>query len=278
MPMILTAVEKSQEVSALLEVPDSRIYAGGTSFDGETTEGELHLIDIRALQGLDGIREKGSRIEIGPLTTFEKMSASSLLKAHFPALSEAAGAVTDPEVRARGTLGGSLADQRIGDTAVALLASGAKLTIKTGSDFRELLIDRFWSPDGKNDLQYDEWITKITLQMPKDACFGAAFGRIGEWSKNAEPAAAAAVWVSLNEKNVISTVRGGLRIGKDRIRRMFPLEKSLKNRPADEENMAKAASAMTAALKDDTDEAALTGLLADILRRSCEMAAERRTL
>ena len=277
MQMIMTAVEKSQEVSALLEVPDSRIYAGGTSFDGEAGRA-FHLIDIRGLESLEGIRQKGNRIEIGPLTTLETMAASPWLKTHFPALAEAAGAVEDPDIRARGTLGGNLADSRIGDTAAALLASGAKLTIKTGSDFREMLIDRFWSPEGENDLQYDEWIMRVTLQMPKEPCFGAAFGRIGTWSKSAEPAAAAAVWVSLNEKNVVSAVRGGLRIGKNKIRRMFPLEKALKNRPADEENIAGAVSAMTAAVKGDADEAALSGLLTDILLRACEMAAERRTI
>ena len=277
MQTVTTSVQKIQEVSVLLEIPNSRIIAGGTTFTPERKSG-LHLVDISGLEGLDGIKQKGGRIEIGPLTTLETMAVSPWLKTHFPALAEAAGAVEDPDIRARGTLGGSLADPRIGDTAAALLASGAKLTIKTGSDFREIQIDRFWTPEGENDLQYDEWIFKVTLQMPKESCFGGAFGRIGAWSQSAEPAAAAAVWVSLNEKNAVSAVRGGLRMGKNKIRRMFPLEKALKNRPADEENIAGAVSAMTAAVKGDADEAALSGLLRDILRRACETAAERRTI
>lgn len=272
----VTAIQKSQEVSALLEMPDSRIIAGGTTFcPGETSA--LQLIDISGLQGLDGIKQKGSRIEIGPLALLSALAESSLLKTYVPVLSEAAAGVTPAEVRERGTLGGNLADERIGDCAAALMAWGAKLTIKTGDDFRDLLIERFWSQDGKNDLNYDEWITRITLQMPKESLWGAAFGKTGEWCQMAEPPAVAAVRLSIDEKDVITGIRGALRTGKNGIRRMFPLEKALKNQTASAESFEKAVTAMMAALHGETDETLITGLLSDVLQRSFTMAAERRT-
>ena len=271
----VTAVQKSQEVSALLEMPDSRIIAGGTTFrPGE--ECASQLVDISGLQGLDGIKQKGSRIEIGPLALLSTLADASLLKTYVPVLSEAAAGVTPAEIRERGTLGGNLANERIGDCAAALLAWGAKLTIKTGDDFRDLLIDRFWSQDGKNDLNYDEWITRITLQMPKETQWGAAFGKTGEWSQTAEPPAAAAVRLSVDEKDIITGIRGALRMGKNGIRRMFPLEKALKNQPASAESFGRAVSAVTSALHGDTDQTLISGLLSDVLQRSFTMAAERR--
>ena len=136
MQTVFTTVQKVQEVSALLEIPDSRIIAGGTGFSAESREAS-RLIDISQLDGMKGIKQKGNRIEIGPLTTLSMLAASPLLKENAPALAEAADAVKDETIRERGTLGGNLADERIGDAAAALLASGAKLTIKTETDFRE---------------------------------------------------------------------------------------------------------------------------------------------
>lgn len=273
----ITVVQKVQEVSALLEIPNNRIIAGGTGYSRAAAE-ELHLIDISQLDGMKGIKQKGNRIEIGPLTTLSMLAASPLLKTNVPALAEAAAAVTDEKIREQGTLGGNLADERIGDAAVALLANGAKLTLKNGTDFRELLIERFRTPDGKNELQYDEWITKITLQMPKERCMGAAFGRLGDWDQTAVPEAAAAVRLSLDEDKKISAVRGGLRIGENRMRRMFPLEKVLKNQKASEATFAGAAAVMAAAVKSEVRESALAELLTDLLERSFAMAEERRTL
>ena len=277
MQTVFTTVQKVQEVSALLEIPDSRIIAGGTGFSAESREAS-RLIDISQLDGMRGIKQKGNRIEIGPLTTLSMLAASPLLKENAPALAEAADAVKDETIREQGTLGGNLADERIGDAAAALLASGAKLTIKTETDFREILIDRFWTPDGQNDLQYDEWITKITLQMPKEKYMGEAFGMIGQWDRITEPLAAAAVRLCLDENDEINAVRGGLRIGRKNIRRMFPLEKALKNQIAGDASFAKAAAAMAAAVKTDVSETGLSDLLMGLLQRSLAMVNERRML
>ena len=119
----ITSVQKSQEVSALLQVPNSRIIAGGTTF-ASPKEQNLHLVDISTLEGLDGIKQKGNRIELGALTTLESMEASALLKKYFPALAEAAALAGTAEIRQKGTLGGNLASSRIGDTAPHCLHAG----------------------------------------------------------------------------------------------------------------------------------------------------------
>lgn len=273
----ITAAQKLQEVSALLAVPNSRIIAGGTTFS-QNTEEDLHPVSISGLEGLDSIKQKGSRIEIGPLVKLNTLAENDLIRACAPALAEAAGNVGTPEVRSRGTLGGNLAGDRVGDTAAALLACGAKLTIKTDSDYREILIDRFWNPAGKNDLQYDEWITRITIQIPGDPYTGAAFGKYGVWGQTSEPNAAAAVRLCLDGNGRVSAIRGGLRLGPSFIRRMFPLEKALKNRAPTEENVDKAVCSMLSAVQGQIGEEAFSAFLKDIVQRSLIMAQERRAL
>lgn len=271
----ITAVQTIQEVSALLAVPNSRILAGGTTLSQDTTD-ELNLVDIKALEGLAGIKQKGTRIEIGPLTTLSEIAGSSLIKTCVPVLAEAAANVGTAELREQATLGGNLAASPAGDTAAALLASGAKLTIKTDSDYREILVDRFWDQDGKNGLQYDEWLTRITVQLSKETVWGAAFGKYGNWGQS--KSAAAAVQLSLNEKNIITSIRGGLRLGTHLIRRMFAMEKVLKNHPAVDENLEKAARAMLSAAGDVTNEESFTSFLFELLQRALSQAKERRTL
>lgn len=277
MTIEITAVQKIQEVSALLSIPDSRILAGGTGIDKNTTE-TLHLVDISALEGLDNIKQKGSRIEIGPLCTLQTLADSILIQTYFPALAEAVNAIEDPEVKTRATLGGSIASTHISDISAALLASGAKLTIKTDRDYRELLIDRFWNQTGTSDLQYDEWITRISMPIPKDAQRGAAFGKCGVWNHPTEPNAAAAVQLSLDGTGKITTIRGGLRLGTAQIRRMFPLEKVLKNRKPEADVINKAVHSMDSASQNYIEEDHIAALLTDILHRALTCAEERRTL
>lgn len=276
MPSKIISVQKSREVSALLAVPNSQIIAGGTTFP-QDPEADLYLVDISGLEGMDGIKQKGTRIEVGPLTSLSAMADSMLLKAYAPALAEAAASVS-AEVRERATFGGNLALDRVGDTAAALLATGAKLTIRNDRDFRELMIDRFWPVSGGNDLEYDEWITCVSIPVPKDPFWGDAFGKLGEWDLTGEPGPAAAVRLSLDAADRIIAVRGGIRLGGGRIRRMFPLEKALKNRPAVPDSISGAVRMMLPAAQGDMNEKDLTDFLSEILENAVRMAQERRAL
>ena len=272
----ITTVQKTQEVSAFLTLPNSRIIAGGTTFSPDPEE-ELHLVDISGLEGLDGIKQKGTRIELGPLTTLSTLANSMLLKAYAPALA-ASAEEADPSIRDRGTLGGNIASIWVGDCAVALMASGAKLTIKTGSDFREILIDRFWPAGGGNDLDYDEWIMRISIPVPKEPLWGDAFGRIGAWNETETPAAAAAVRLAIDPAGKVTSVRGGIRTGLENVRRMFPLEKALKNQPFTEENLEKAVRMTISGIQSEINEKELSDLLKNLLQKAFSMAEERRSL
>src|SRR5690606_2094571 len=67
------------------------------------------LIDIARIPGLSGISEKDGMIEIGATTTHHMVATSDLLREKAPIVADAAGEIGDPQVRNRGTLGGSLA-------------------------------------------------------------------------------------------------------------------------------------------------------------------------
>jgi 4-hydroxybenzoyl-CoA reductase subunit beta len=88
-----------------------RILAGGTdllpSMRQKLFEPE-HILDIRRLPELKGIRETGQGSEIGALTTLAEIEHSGFLREHYPVLVEAAKTVASPLLRNMGTLGGNI--------------------------------------------------------------------------------------------------------------------------------------------------------------------------
>ena len=84
------------------------------------------LVDIGRLQDLSYIREDGDVIAIGALTRHMDVQNSDVLKQHAPLLAHAAGFVGDPQVRHRGTLGGTIAHaDPASDLPAVTLALGA---------------------------------------------------------------------------------------------------------------------------------------------------------
>ena len=83
------------------------------------------LIDIAKIPGLAGIREADGVIEIGAGTTHRDVAASQLLRERCPVITETAAEIGDPQVRSRGTIGGSLAHaDPAADYPATLLALG----------------------------------------------------------------------------------------------------------------------------------------------------------
>jgi hypothetical protein len=68
-----------------------------------------HLVDLRKVDGLTGVREVQGALQIGALTTHADLAKSELLRAKLPMAAEAAGQIGDAQVRNLGTIGGSLA-------------------------------------------------------------------------------------------------------------------------------------------------------------------------
>lgn len=87
-----------------------------------------HLIDIRRITELTGIREEADALVIGAATTHRTLETSALVRGKLPVLAEAAGLIGDPQVRNMGTLGGSLAHaDPAADLPAVLLALEAQV-------------------------------------------------------------------------------------------------------------------------------------------------------
>src|SRR5882762_10510443 len=67
-----------------------------------------HVIDLRKVPGLSGVRETGGALEIGALTTHQAMASNEIVRAKLPMMAEAANQIDDAQVRNIGTIGGSL--------------------------------------------------------------------------------------------------------------------------------------------------------------------------
>ena len=68
------------------------------------------IVDLNQVDGLAGIRVSGDQVEIGAMTRHADVAASREVQHAIPALAELAGGIGDRQVRARGTMGGSLAN------------------------------------------------------------------------------------------------------------------------------------------------------------------------
>jgi 4-hydroxybenzoyl-CoA reductase subunit beta len=90
---------------------NSRVLAGGTdllpSMRQKLFEPE-HVLDLRQIVELKGIREIEQGIEIGALTTLREIEHSPILNNNYPVLTEAAKTVASPLIRHMGTIGGNI--------------------------------------------------------------------------------------------------------------------------------------------------------------------------
>lgn len=125
------------------------------------------IIDLGALRDtLSGLRREADRIVIGALTRHGEIATSELLQGAIPALADMAGVVGDPAVRARGTMGGSLANNDpAADYPAAALAIGATVV----TDRREIGADEYFLGLFETALEEGEIITAISWPIPKRA-------------------------------------------------------------------------------------------------------------
>jgi aerobic carbon-monoxide dehydrogenase medium subunit len=124
------------------------------------------LIDLSALPGLVGIKIDGATVTIGALTTHAEVAASAPLKAAIPALAALAGMIGDPQVRHRGTIGGSIANaDPAADYPAAALGLGATIV----TDRRELAADAFFTGMFQTALEAGEIIVAIRFPVPDAA-------------------------------------------------------------------------------------------------------------
>ena len=89
------------------------------------------LVDIGRLAELSYVRDAGATLAIGALTRHKALRDDPLLQEHCPLVATTAGLIGDPQVRARGTIGGSLAhSDPASDLPAVMLALGAEMVVR----------------------------------------------------------------------------------------------------------------------------------------------------
>ena len=109
------------------------------------------LVDIGRIGDLNYVRDGGDHVAVGALTTMEEAHFSDLLQRDCPILAHTAGEVGDPQVRHRGTVGGTVAHaDPASDIPTVLLALDATLIVKGPGGERtiQLGLTRFWVQEG----------------------------------------------------------------------------------------------------------------------------------
>lgn len=126
------------------------------------------VVDLGGIQGLAGIRREGESFVIGAMARHADVAENTALLAALPALADLAAHIGDKQVRAMGTLGGSVANN---DPAAcypsALLALGATVV----TDQREIPADDFFQGMFATALREGELITAVRFPIPQRAAY-----------------------------------------------------------------------------------------------------------
>ncbi len=153
---------------------DAKLLAGGHSLLPymrlRLARPEL-LVDIGRVSDLSYVREDGDAIAIGALTRYHDLENDELLKTECAVLAEVIGTIGDPQVRHRGTIGGSVAHcDPASDAPTILLALDAELVAKGPNGERRLPIGESFGGFLQTALDPAEVLTEI--RVPKTGAGG----------------------------------------------------------------------------------------------------------
>ena len=141
------------------------------------------LIDIARIQDLSGVADRDDVIEVGALTTHHDVATSALLREKCPALAETAALIGDPQVRNRGTLGGSLAHaDPAADYPAIMLALEADIHVVGPNGVRVINANDFFQGVFTVDLAPDEILTKVTFTPGGQAAYAKLHQRASRFA------------------------------------------------------------------------------------------------
>jgi carbon-monoxide dehydrogenase medium subunit len=211
------AASLADAVSQLKQVGDYKPLAGGMTLL-PTCKMRLarpaKLVDLGAIAALKGIVISDEHVTIGAMTRHADVAASKELAAALPALCVLASGIGDPQVRNRGTMGGSVANNDpAADYPSACLGLGATIV----TDRREIAADDYFQGLLQTALEEDEIIAAIRFPRPDCAAYV-------KFKNPASRYATVGVFVSRKGSGVRVAVTGA---GSDGVFRVAELEAAL---------------------------------------------------
>jgi aerobic carbon-monoxide dehydrogenase medium subunit len=160
-------------LSLLSGKEDANLLAGGHSLIPAMklrAARPAFLVDIGRLSELAYVRDAGEHLAIGALTRHAAVAADPLLQEHCPIVPHTAALIGDPQVRHRGTIGGSLAHgDPASDLPAVMLALGAAFVVKGGGGERTVEASDFFRSVFETAIEPGEMLTEI--RVPKLGAF-----------------------------------------------------------------------------------------------------------
>lgn len=157
--------------TALAKAEDAKLLAGGQTLIPTLKQrlaSPANIVDLGKVEGMSGIEIKGRTLSIGAMTRHADVASSATVQEAIPSLAALANGIGDPQVRNRGTIGGSIANNDpAADYPAACLALGA--TIVTNK--RKIAADEFFTGMFDTALEEGEVITKVTFPIPSKSAY-----------------------------------------------------------------------------------------------------------
>ena len=182
-------------IGLLGEHEDAKLIAGGHSLVPAMKlriARPALLVDIGRLSDLSYVREEGDTIAIGALTRHKDVAGASLLQEHSPIVSFTAGQIGDPQVRHRGTIGGSLAHgDPASDLPAVILALHGELVARGPVGDRVIAATEFFTGVFQTALAPDELLVEI--RVPKLGSAGWSYTKMSRRAQDWATVAVAAV-------------------------------------------------------------------------------------
>ncbi len=126
------------------------------------------VIDVSRAAALSFVRDEGDRLTIGAMTRHHDVAADPTVRREVPLLARAAASVGDPQIRHRGTIGGSVAHaDPSADVPTALAALGATYVLVTATGRREVPAEDFATGFLETVAEPDEMLTEIVVPKPQ---------------------------------------------------------------------------------------------------------------
>jgi carbon-monoxide dehydrogenase medium subunit len=126
------------------------------------------LVDLGAIKELAGIRREGNALVVGAMTRHADVAGNADVKSAIPALADLAETIGDRQVRAMGTLGGSIANN---DPAADYPAAVLALNATVSTNQRKIAADDFFQGMFATALKDGEIVTSVSFPVAKKAAY-----------------------------------------------------------------------------------------------------------
>jgi aerobic carbon-monoxide dehydrogenase medium subunit len=159
------------------------------------------IVDLNRIPGLDGLGEEDAALRIGALVRHKACERSELLRGRYGALGDAVPQISDPLVRNRGTVCGSLAHaDPQGDWGAVMLAARASVVAQSSGGSRTIPVDELFDGPFTTTLAPNEILTEVRVPDPGQRAGGTYLKlerKVGDYAT-----AAVAVQLSLSNGTI----------------------------------------------------------------------------